>query len=195
MRMHRWAAVVVFFAGAVLAPAQVGEFSLSGGVSRFGNANLGLASAASTSAVTLQNGFRLTLRFTINTWRFAGHEIGYAYSHSNLNIAGTNYPTTVHQGFYDFLLYATPEGTRIRPFAAGGVEFTSFFPPGASVYQGNGVTKFGVNYGAGVKLRVTEIIGLRVDFREYNTGKPFNFANQSGRLNQLEASIGASFLF
>jgi len=110
-------------------------------------------------------------------------------------LAGSKISLPVHQGFYDFLLYATPEGSRIRPFAAGGVQFSSFVPPGASIYYGNQITKFGVNYGAGVKMRVTPIIGLRLDFREYNSGQPFKLAGASGRLNQMEISIGGSFLF
>ena len=196
--MRGWAEAALFLAGAVLAQAQVGEFSLSGGVSRFGSTSLGTATDSSGNPVgiaTLDSGFRLTFRFTLNTYRFAGHEFGYAYNHSSIKLSGSSNPTTIHQGFYDFLLYATPEGSRVRPFGAGGVQFSSFYPPGASVYQGNGVTKFGVNYGAGIKLRVTDIIGLRLDFRDYNSGKPFKFVNQTGRLNQLEASVGAAFLF
>ena len=197
MRMRALPAVIVFFAGVTVAPAQVAEFSLSGGVSRFGNTSLGttLDQLGNTSNVTLDSGFRLTFRFALNTYRFMGHEFGYAYSHSNLNIAGSKISLPVHQGFYDFLLYATPEGSRIRPFAAGGVQFSSFVPPGASIYYGNQITKFGVNYGAGVKMRVTPIIGLRLDFREYNSGQPFKLAGTSGRLNQMEISIGGSFLF
>src|SRR6266513_2649997 len=163
--MHRWAAVAVFLAGAGLASAQVAEFSLSGGVSRFGNTSLGtnVDSAGNASKVTINNGFRLTFRFTLNTYRFAGHEFGYAYNRSGVNLGPTqSVPMTIQQGFYDFLLYATPEGARIRPFAAGGVQFSSFFPPGTSVYYGNQETKFGINYGAGIKMRVTSVIGLRV---------------------------------
>jgi len=184
-------------ASAGLATAQVAEFSVSGGVSRFGNASLGntVDQLGNPVAVTIDNGFRLTLRFTLNTYRFMGHGFGYAYNHSNLNIAGVKSSMPIHQGFYDFLLYATPEGSRIRPFATGGVQFSSFVPPGASVYSGNEVTKFGVNYGGGIKFKVTEVIGLRFDFREYNTGKPFNLTSQNGRLNQLEASVGAAFMF
>jgi opacity protein-like surface antigen len=196
--MRSLAALMVFFAFATFAQAQVGEFSLSGGVSRFGNANLGTSTDASGNTVnnTIDNGFRLTFRFTLNTYRFAGHEFGYAYNRSGVKLGpSSSVSMSIQQGFYDFLLYATPEGSRIRPFVAGGVEFSSFFPPGASVYYGNQETKFGINYGAGLKMRVTSIIGLRVDFREYNTGKPFKFTNESGRLNQLEASVGASFLF
>jgi hypothetical protein len=196
MWMRCWAGVVVFLAGVGLASAQVGEISVSGGVSRFGSASLGTFLTGDVIGnTTIKDGFRLGFRFTLNTYRFAGHEFGYAYNHSGVDIGGQNVPMSIQQGFYDFLLYATPEGSRIRPFAAGGVEFSSFFPPGTSVYYGNQETKFGVNYGGGIKVRVTEIIGLRFDVRQYNTGKPFKFTNEHGRLNQLEATVGAAFLF
>ena len=188
---------LMFLASLGLASAQVAELSISGGVSRFGSSSLGntVDQSGNPIAVTIDNGFRLTFRFTVNTYRFMGHEFGYAYNHSNLNIAGVKSSMPIHQGFYNFLFYATPEGSRIRPFATGGIQFTSFVPPGASLYYGNEVTKFGVNYGGGIKFKVTDVIGLRLDFRQYNTGKPFNLTNQSGRLNQLEASVGAAFMF
>src|SRR5258707_276624 len=191
--MHRWAAVV-FFAGAGLASAQVAEFSLSGGVSRFGNTSLGtnVDAAGNLSKITINNGFRLTFRFSLNTYKFMGHEFGYAYNRSGVNLGtGGNVPMSIQQGFYDFLLYATPEGARIRPFAAGGAQFSSFFPPGASIYYGNQETKFGVNYGGGIKMRVTPIIGLRFDVREYSSGKPLKFTGENGWLNQPGASFGA----
>jgi len=197
--MRCWAVAVFICAGATLAEAQVAEISVSGGVSRFGAANLGtIADAAGNlTNVTLDNGFRLAARLTLNTYKFMGHEFGYAYSHSNIRIQSTPAsvsPMPVHQGFYDFLIYATPEGSHIRPFATGGVHFSSFVPPGASVYYGNQVTKFGLNYGGGLKLKITDVIGLRFDVREYNTGKPFKLTGTSGRLNQLEVSVGAAFL-
>ncbi len=196
--MRCWAAMAVLLAGGGLLPAQVGEISVSGGVSRFSGASLGstLDSAGNVVGnVSINDGFRLAVRFTLNTYRFAGHEFGYAYNHSGVNLGGQKVPMSIQQGFYNFLLYATKEGARIRPFAAGGVQFSSFFPPGASIYAGNQETKFGINYGGGVKLRVTDIIGLRFDVRRYNSGKPFKFPNEHGRLNQLEATIGAAFLF
>ena len=191
------AVLLVLFASVRLATAQVGELSISGGVSRFGDASLGnaLDQLGNPLAVTIDNGFRLTFRFTLNTYRFMGHEFGYAYNRSNLIVAGVKSSMPIHQGFYNFLFYAKPEGSRIRPFATGGVQFTSFVPPGASMYYGTEVTKFGLNYGGGIKMKVTDIIGLRFDFRQYNTGKPFHLTNQSGRLTQLEASVGAALLF
>jgi len=191
------AVVWILFASAGLASAQVAELSISGGVSRFGNASLGntVDQSGNPVAVTIDNGFRLTFRFTLNTYRFMGHEFGYGYNHSNLIIAAAKSSMPIHQGFYNFLVYATPEGSRIRPFATGGVQFTSFVPPGASVYSGTEVTKFGVNYGGGIKFKLTDILGLRFDFRQYNTGKPFNLPDQNGRLNQMEVSVGAAFMF
>jgi hypothetical protein len=196
--MRGWALGALFCVCAAVAPAQVGEFALSGGVSRFGSTSLGTLGSPSDPKVTLSDGFRLTLRFALNPYRFFGHEFGYSYNRSHLKAGGSqplDLSVPLHQGFYDFLIYATPEGSHVRPFAAGGAQFSSFFPPGASVYYGNQVTKFGINYGGGIKFRVGSIWGVRLDVREYNTGKPFNLPNQSGRLSQLEVSGGISFNF
>lgn len=173
------------------ATAQVAELSVSGGVSNF-TGNL-----INNPEVTLGDGFRLNFRFTLNTYRFFGHEIGYAYNRSKAEITGEgDIGMPVHQGTYAFLAYATPEGSRIRPFAAGGVHFSSFFPPGSSAYYGNQITKFGFNYGGGIKARLTEVWGVRFDIRQYNTGKPDLFQTTeapSGRLRQTEVSAGVSF--
>jgi len=189
--------------------AQVFEVGVSGGRALFtgSNANLGTASTdPASSQYQVGNGFRLTFRITFNQGRFFGHEIGYAYNHTSLIVPAISTPTLngvtttpaqtvgvpIHQGFYDFLAYATPEGLHVRPFGAAGVNFSSFFPPGTSIYSGNQVTKYGFNYGGGLKVRVTSIWGVRLDVRWYNTSKPFGFFNQSGRLQQLEASGGVT---
>ena len=144
--------------------------------------------------IKVDGGVRFDIRLTLNTYRFFGHEIGYGYSSSTYKVpAEVSVP--VHQGLYNFLVYATPEGSKVRPFATGGVGFSSFFPPGTSAYYGNQITKFGFNYGAGIKFKVTEIIGIRFDVRQYNTGHPFEFPNQSGRLLQTAITGGASFNF
>jgi opacity protein-like surface antigen len=190
--IHRCSLALLLLVFAVVGRAQVAEFSISGGVSRIGTiGNLGTTG----SDVDLTNGFRLGLRFTLNTYRFFGHEFGYAYSRSHLQATGTDVSVPIHQGFYDFLIYATPEGSHIRPFATGGVQFSSFFPPGASAYYGNQITKFGINYGGGVKARVTGAWGVRFDIRQYNSGQPFDLPTTNGRLKQTEVSAGVSFNF
>jgi len=129
----------------------------------------------------------------INIGARMGHEFGYAYNRTQLAIAGTpDQGMAIHQGFYNFLYYATKEGARVRPFATGGANFSNFVPPGTSAAQGGGDTKFGFNYGAGIKVRLTSMFGLRVDWREYQTGKPFNLPLASGMLRQdvISASFG-----
>lgn len=217
MLRHLLVAVVLCaFSGALF--GQTFEASASFGQSLFPGAskNLGtITQSPGDPQYTLNDGFSMALRMTLNSWRFMGLEFGYGYNHTSISIpssAGTGnggviglpipgqspqavqkLSVPIHQGLGDFLVYATPEGTHVRPFAAGGLQFSSFFPPGTSAYYGNQTTKFGFNYGAGVKVRVTSIWGMRLDVRYYNTGKPFNLPNQTGRLQQLEITGGISF--
>lgn len=153
--------------------------------------NAAIGTTGST-AVSLDNGFRLGFRLTLNPKLFFGHEIGYAYSRTAFltqpPVSGAG--TAIHQGTYAFLVYGTKEGTRIRPFVAGGGHFSNFVFPGLSALSGGGQSKFGLNYGAGVKARIGEIWMIRVDARQYITPKPFGFAGTSGALRQNEVSIG-----
>src|SRR5947209_2588939 len=87
--------------------------------------------------------------------------------------------------------YKMKEGFRVRPFAAGGVQFTAFSQPGD---YGNRETKYGINYGGGLKIKVKSNWGMRLDARQYNMGKPFKLANNSGRLLMWEFSGGVAFL-
>ncbi len=202
-------ALVALCACATAAFAQSFEVAVEGGESNFtGNKSLGTTTPDPGSGnYEMKGGFRLTFRLTFNQGRFFGHEIGYSYNRTSLDIPASssssltgvtttpaqNISVPIHQGFYDFLVYATPEGTHVRPFAAGGVNFSSFVPPGASVSYGTQTTKYGINYGGGLKVRLTSIWGVRFDVRWYNTGKPFPLYNQSGRLQQLELGGGITF--
>ena len=188
-QMKSWCAVValvVIFSAA--AYGQAFEGSVSGGQSFIGK-ELG-------SGYALDDGFRLAFRMTLNSWTFFGQEFGYAYNRTHLlfeqggveqDLGGM----AVHQGFYNLLVYALPEGSRIRPFGTGGVHFSNFVPPGASATQGQGSNKFGFNYGGGVKVRVGEKWMVRFDVRQFVTGKPFGeFFPVSGSLRQTEVSVG-----
>ena len=79
----------------------------------------------------------------------------------------------IHEGGYNFLVYATKEGSRIRPFGTAGVQFENFVP--ARVIRSFGRRKYEVqiNYGGGVKVRVTSMFAVRLDLRQYTSGKPF----------------------
>ncbi len=169
---------------------QVAEFTAHGGVSRLSNTELGSVSQG-TSGYSLDSGWRMGFRVTLNNWRYLGHEFGYAYNRTHLLLDGVDQGgMAIHQGFYDMLAYATPEGSKVRPFVAGGVHFNNYTPPGSSATYGQGSTKFGINYGGGVKARVSEKFEVRVDFRQYANGKPFGIQGNSGWTKMNEISVG-----
>ena len=177
--------------------AQVFEIGVNGGPNLHSGKDIGALRVFDSTNLTLEDGWRLGFRITFNNWRFFGNELGYAYNRTQLRLSDTppeEYGTAIHQGFYNFLAYATPEGSRIRPFAAGGVHFSNFMWPGQTVTYGGGATKFGVNYGAGVKIRVSPLFAIRFDFRQYLTGKPFDLPNQTGKFKQNEISAGFSLV-
>ena len=190
-------AVVLFLAGASSAWGQLFEVWFNGGQSLLSNKGLGtLSSVGGTKDdVTLEDGFRFSLRMTLNNESHFGHEVQYAYSRTKLNISGQEQGMAIHQGGYNFLLYATNEGTRVRPFVTGGVGFANYVPPGSSATSGGGSNKFGVNYGGGVKMRVTSLFGVRFDVRQYTTPKPFDLPLKSGWLRQTEVSAGFGVIF
>jgi opacity protein-like surface antigen len=154
-----------------------------------------LTSGGTKDDVQLEDGFRFSFRMDLNTESRFGHEVQYAYSRTKLNILGTEQGMAIHQGGYNFLVYATHEGTRFRPFATGGVMFANYVPPGSSATSGGGDNKFGVNYGGGLKVRVTSLFGLRLDVRQATTPKPFNLELRQGWLRQTEVSGGFGVLF
>jgi opacity protein-like surface antigen len=169
------------------------EAWVGGGISNLTNRNIG--SLDGVNQIELQNGWLINFRLGLNTWRYFGHEIGYQYARTDWNIAGTSAGSAVHEGNYNFLVYAVPEGkARIRPYATGGGEFANFAFPGYSATSGGGSNKFGFNYGVGVKVRVREIFGVRFDFRQHSLGKPFNLLDQNGRLKQNEFSVGVGVM-
>lgn len=181
MKILAFASVWLCASAAVF--GQAAEFTVHGGVSRLSDKDIG-------SGYSLDDGWRAGGRVTLNTGVITGHEFGYAYNRTTLFADGQEFGgMAIHQGFYNFLLYAIPEGAPVRPFVTGGGHFSNFVPPGTSATQGGGDNKFGFNYGGGVKVRLGSKYLMRVDFRQYNNGKPFDLG-ASGRLRQNEISVG-----
>ncbi len=179
---------------------QVFEVGATGGLSKIMNNGLGSTASQPNSPATnlsLADGWRLGFRMAINNFRYFGNEFGYAYNRTKLRF-DTAPPQeqgmAIHQGFYNFLAYAQEEGKRVRPFAAGGVHFSNFVPPGSSASYGGGSTKFGINYGGGLKIHLSGKFGIRFDYRQYQTPKPFGLPGASGWLRQNEISAGFSYL-
>ena len=181
---------VLLLASAFFANAQVAEFGAGGGLFKLANSDLGPGNS-------LEDGWSVIFRLTVNNWVFMGQEFGYTYNRTKLTIQNQEFGgMAIHQGFYNLLVYATPEGSRVRPFATGGGHFSNYVPPGASATQGQGENKFGVNYGGGIKVRVSEKFLFRVDMRQFLNGKPFGdfFPGVSGSIRQNQFSAGLSFV-
>src|ERR1700689_1455350 len=197
--MRLWSVVILAGVCPAAALAQSAEVSMSFGDTLMKENILGIAPDLQGTEYKADGGFRLAVRFTLNTKKYIGHEFGFGYSRTQLGevgVAGSDSSMPAYQGLYDFLLYATPEGSaKIRPYLAGGAQFTTFVPPGGSVYSG--ATKYGGNFGAGVKVKITSMFLLRFDVRDYVTGKPFGntLIDQSGALHQIEATAGLGLFF
>lgn len=190
-------ALLLLLAVSATAFGQLGEIWVSFGKTSARDNSLGTVNAETgVSDLTYDTGFRFDARLALNNDAFFGHEFGYAYNRGKVKLGGEDYfNMSAHQGMYNFLLYATPEGSPIRPFATGGGHFTSFYPPGSSVFSGNGVTKFGFNYGGGVKVRVSPMYSVRLDVRDYWQGKPDFGTNPDGLLKFFVVSAGFGLVF
>jgi hypothetical protein len=180
--------------------AQSFEAWFSGGQGLLSNSGLGTDQVfgGTPNDVQLTDGFRFAFRVGFNSETIFGHEVQYAYQRTQLKFndqGGTEQGMAVHQGGYNFLVYATREGTRIRPFATGGIGFFNYVPPGSSAVSGGGSTKFGINYGGGVKVRVSSLFAIRGDIRQYTSPKPFGLPLASGwlRMTEISAGFGVEF--
>lgn len=207
--MRRLAAVLFFSSiFAATASAQYGGIWFNAGQSimsdgKIGDLPVATPTGAQTQRVEFGDGFRFGFRMGINGEGITGWEFMYAYSRSQLRFIQPNGDTSesgmgIHTGGLNYLIHFTPQGTRIRPFVTGGGIFANYVPPGQSVTSGGGQTKFGFNYGGGVKLRLTDIYAIRFDLRQFTTPRPnfgAPFTNQDGWIKLTEASAGFGIVF
>jgi len=196
--MNKVLLTFLMFAGAGSAFAQSAELGFHVGAHRLRGSDLGTFTSDPTQPATsysLKDGWRFGFRVTLNNGLFTGHEAFYGYNRTTLRSQAqttVEQGMAIHQGGYNFLFYPVPEGSPVRPFVTGGAHFSNFVPPGSSATSGGGDTKFGVNYGAGIKIRISPMFLIRLDVRDYLQGKPFDIPGQSGRLHLLEVSAGFS---
>jgi opacity protein-like surface antigen len=193
MKTTFFTALLIF--GSALGFGQSFEGAISGGPTQLSGATITQSLTANPGAgddVKLDNGWNLGFRATLNSWKIFGIEFGYIYNRTHLLIGGQDQGgMAIHDGFGAGLLYLTKEGSRIRPFGAAGINFSNFVLPGQSSQYGGGQNKFGINYGAGIKVKVTGMWMVRFDIRQFNTGKPdFGVPGVSGRLLQTQYSVG-----
>ncbi|MBL8231480.1 MAG: outer membrane beta-barrel protein [Bryobacterales bacterium] len=198
-----------------LALAQKYEVSPLVSYPRWGREGLGSLNDTNNKDTDTQIRGRLGygIRLTLNTPGYYGHEIGYILNDATFrtDIVTTEGRTTrttryedkvkVQQAFYNFLLYMMPAGERIRPFIAVGAQLYQYGAPRILNFDVGQTRNYGANYGAGVKFKLIEHLNVRMDFRHYIGGKPYDlkFANEraagGGLINQFEGSMGFSITF
>jgi len=157
------------------------------------------AIGATGSDLSLADGFHFGFRGGFNSGDHLGYEMGYMYNRTKLQFnnppgqAGEG--MAYHQVMFNALYYFTGTDARVRPFVTGGLGFTNYAQPGTSAANGGGTTKLGINYGGGIKIKLTSRYGLRFDLREATTPKPFNLPLASGWLRENEISAGFGVFF
>jgi len=182
---------------AAISSAQVAEVSVSLRRSQIRGNGLGSFGFAQ-QPVRLDSGNGVAARLDIHSGSFLAHELSYGFDRDSLALSGEDLgAVTVHQFFYDLMLHLTPRGAPLRPFVVGGLGFSSFFPPQTDVLQTGGITKFGFNFGGGLKFKLTRLVGLRIDVRDHASSKPniLSLPDVTGTLHQLEYSAGLSLYF
>lgn len=154
------------------------------------------------SEITMGSGFMFVPRLTLNAGDYISHDLSFAFSRANVKVdlAGQNLfdqSTSIGAAMYNMLLHATPDGSRIRPYVAGGGGLIMFYPPGAGLTSGVNTVRPGLNYGGGVRVQVSERWHARVDFRQTLAPNPRLFQGQdaSGMFRQNQFTVGAGMSF
>jgi outer membrane protein W len=183
--------------------AQSGEFWFSAGESIMEHNGIGSVDPVrgTPNDFTLGDGFRFGFRGDLNPGDHLGYELSYMYSRTSLNDHPDNTSTGfgVHTVSVDALYHFIKRDSRVRPFVMGGLGFSNFVPPGASVNYG-GSNEFQFNYGGGVKFKVGSKWGhdwgIRADVKQFQYfNKPFGLYLANGKLQQTEATVGFGILF
>ena len=171
--------------------------------SQFGSATAGFANGPVYGGFIGHNMYRL----------FSG-EFHYDFSNRDLKVGASGsdvrFKAKAHSIHYDFLIHAAPVRARARPFLAVGGGMKMYRGTGAeSAYQPlqqyailtrTQETKPLLSVGGGLKIRLSERVALRMEFRDQITPFPKNViapapgASIGGWIHDLIPVFGVSFL-
>jgi len=173
---------ILFLLVLATAPLRAADFTLFGGVQNLGK--LTLQSAVDTTrTIPLDPRTFGTFGIRFSTGGVLGNETTFAYSpnfiSSDQNAVILNTNLIVQAPLEDF-----------RPYATAGLG--TVYIRGDTISALEAVTggKFAINYGGGVKIKLSGPVGGQFDVRGYTlTGV------QSEKLNVIEATVGIVFSF
>ena len=171
-------------AAAPLAMAQKWEFG--GGVGGGFYTSPSVTGPSGTASANLATGVAGSAWLDNNSNSHWGGELRYDYQMGalQLNGAGTSasFAAMTHAFHYDILWYATPNGSRVRPFVSVGAGVKMFDGTGAEVaYQplsnvalltkAQDLTPL-ASAGAGVKVQISPRVQMRFELHDYLTPFP-----------------------
>jgi hypothetical protein len=191
------------------------EIWVNGGGSINSNNDIGTdrLSGGSSNDLQLKSGAVVAVQFDWNQRTHIGHEFQYMNARMpilSVYAQNTTLSAALNRFGYNFLGYFNGRGSKVRLFGTVGGQWTLYSRPSASliscvsancsVFQQppatEGNNKAGINYGIGMKVRLTRKMSLRSDFRQYVNGKPFNLpASSGGALIETVVSGGFGFSF
>jgi hypothetical protein len=210
---HLLCFVVLALGVCASAGGQTVEVSILRAWARMSKTPLGSSSPSSPDDhdTTFRNGYSNGLRLTWNPHRYFGYELGYLQTHVTLRAkiqASKSAPketydrkVTLHQAFFDFLVYWMPKNERWRPYVVMGAQAQqSPNPHDIPDWTGTATRNYGFHYGMGLKLKLFSHAELRLDGRDSWTGKPYDLSfvdmtQAGGYVRQQEASVGIGFTF
>jgi len=204
-------------AGALaIAPAALAQkWEIGGGAGgSFYSANT-ITNGSATASVDTQTGLAGSIWLANSTSGHWGGEARLDYSRGDLQLSsgGTQatFNSEAYAMHYDFQWYVTPSQSRIRPYVTAGA--------GIKYYRGIGnqvefqpLSQFALlsktnqlkpmlSVGGGVKFRVTDHFGVRVEVHDYLTTFPENVvvpnvgSKISGWMQQIVPMVGIGYLF
>lgn len=170
--------------GVVPANAQRFEFGLGGGGSFYTSREV--TNQRGTADAGFKSGWALTTYLGHNSTDLLGGEVRYTYLKNDLKLDGNGgearFAGESHAVHYDLLFHTSPRQAPVRPYVSAG--------GGMKIYRGTGTEVVTqplanlalltrttetiplVSFGGGVKMRLSDHIGFRVDVRDYFTPFP-----------------------
>jgi Outer membrane protein beta-barrel domain len=205
---------LLLFAAVPCCFAQNWEVGLAGGYSWYNDASIKNPIGQSAKA-GYESRFAAGAVLTENITEHIGGELRYMYiaGDSKLTSGGNDVHMDAQSQVvdYDFLFYATPRGSRFRPFAAAGAGIKrydgtggAFFPlyPPVGTFLGRGHQVEGMlSFGGGLKVALNDRWLVRVDFRDYATPLPDKLfvsplgSHVSGWLQDFVPMFGVDWTF
>lgn len=194
--------------------AQKWEFGGEAGGSFYTSKSVSAVNNTSVDA-KFNPGFNAGVVFGQNNHKYIGGELHYTFLYNEMELSGNGGKATFtgqsHAMHYDFLFHTAEAGSKIRPFVAGGA--------GVKYYRGTGtevaaqplssyalLTKTSevkplISFGAGVKVRMSDRLQLRVEVRDYFTQfpkaviAPNRGSKVDGWIHNITPMFGVSYLF